>query len=81
MKEEIKYRRHSDYEDEGVSPCTCKIPPEYLHFKLIVKTEEEKYEFIKASKYIHDFVVYGYEKRWSRRPFLDGLDSDIMAVN
>jgi len=74
------YRRHSDYEVEGAPLGTYKESPEYLHFKIVVKTEEEKKEFLKASEYIHDFVVRGYEKRWSKIGFW-GLDSDIMAVN
>ena len=61
MKEkEVKYRRHSDYQ--------IGETPEYIHLKIIVKTEEEKQEMLKASKYIHDFSLYG-------------LDADIMGVN
>lgn len=73
MKEnEVKYRRYSDYADDVV--------PDFIHMKIIVKTEEEKLEILKTSKYIHDFMIGGYEKRFGKFRW-NGLDSDIMGVN
>ena len=79
-KDFVKYRRHSDYEVEGAPLGTYKTPPEYLHLKFIVKTEEEKEEFLKASEYIHNLCFIGYKKRFGKLEY-ESCDSDIMAVN
>lgn len=77
--EDVEYERHSYYEEKN-------LPQDFLHFKLIVKTEEEKQEFLKASEYIHDFAIWGYENYPSffdrlKKPVPYCLDSDIMAIN
>jgi hypothetical protein len=76
-KEDVKYKRHSDYEDGGDK---AGQPTDYLHFKLIVKTEEEKQEFLKASEYIHYLSFSGYKTRFGKKGY-ESCDSDIMAVN
>ncbi len=73
MKEnEVIYRRHSDY--------PVGKDPEYIHLKIIVKDDKERQEMLKASEYLHDFIVGGYQKRWGKYESF-GLDSDIMGVN
>ena len=77
------YSRHWDYENNCFEDPNkpdeykrySKKDPELPYWKIVVSNEEEKENLIKASEYIHSFMVKDRFGNWV------GLDEDILWVS